>query len=71
MCASTDGKDFDAYVCVAWDAPPDELQFALRIIPAALEQKFGFRLWLFARDAVPGKSTYWFEVFMHGQKGDE
>uniref|UniRef100_A0A8C4NA91 Soluble interferon alpha/beta receptor OPG204 n=1 Tax=Eptatretus burgeri TaxID=7764 RepID=A0A8C4NA91_EPTBU len=53
----SDGKDFDAYVCVAWDAPPDELQFALRILPAALEQKFGFRLWLFGRDAIPGKNV--------------
>ncbi|XP_053167129.1 interleukin-18 receptor 1 [Hemicordylus capensis] len=52
-----DGKIYDAFVSYLKDCAPicgEERKFALEILPAALEEHFGYKLCIFERDISPG-----------------
>uniref|UniRef100_A0A8D0GF29 Interleukin 18 receptor 1 n=1 Tax=Sphenodon punctatus TaxID=8508 RepID=A0A8D0GF29_SPHPU len=52
-----DGKEYDAFVSYLKDCVPtcgEEREFALEILPKALEGHFGYKLCIFERDVSPG-----------------
>nr|XP_010301666.1 PREDICTED: interleukin-18 receptor 1 [Balearica regulorum gibbericeps] len=52
-----DGKEYDAFVSYLKDSVSpieEEREFALKILPMILEQKFGYKLCIFERDVSPG-----------------
>lgn len=52
-----DGKEYDAFVSYLKDCvstSEEEREFALRILPMILEEKFGYKLCIFERDVSPG-----------------
>ncbi|GAB0178926.1 interleukin-18 receptor 1 [Grus japonensis] len=52
-----DGKEYDAFVSYLKDCVSpieEEREFALKILPMILEQKFGYKLCIFERDVSPG-----------------
>ncbi|XP_007883420.2 interleukin-18 receptor 1 [Callorhinchus milii] len=54
-----DSKEYDAYVLLlksgkTLDSAEEEQRFALELLPAVLEQRFGYRLCIFERDVPPG-----------------
>ncbi|XP_069748605.1 interleukin-18 receptor 1-like [Narcine bancroftii] len=56
-----DGKEYDAYVLLlksdeALECAKGEA-FALKLLPAVLEQKFGYRLCILERDVLPGAAS--------------
>ncbi|KFQ89391.1 Interleukin-18 receptor 1, partial [Phoenicopterus ruber ruber] len=52
-----DGKEYDAFVSYLKDCvspTEEEREFALKILPMILEEKFGYKLCIFERDVSPG-----------------
>ncbi|KFZ61562.1 Interleukin-18 receptor 1, partial [Podiceps cristatus] len=52
-----DGKEYDAFVSYLKDCvspTEEEREFALKILPMVLEEKFGYKLCIFERDVSPG-----------------
>ncbi|NXE36850.1 IL18R protein, partial [Ptilorrhoa leucosticta] len=52
-----DGKEYDAFVSYLKDCVSpieEEREFALKILPMILEEKFGYKLCIFERDVFPG-----------------
>ncbi|NXL44449.1 IL18R protein, partial [Podilymbus podiceps] len=52
-----DGKEYDAFVSYLKDSvspTEEEREFALKILPMILEEKFGYKLCIFERDVSPG-----------------
>ncbi|NXY04416.1 IL18R protein, partial [Pteruthius melanotis] len=52
-----DGKEYDAFVSYLKDCVSpieEEREFALKILPMMLEEKFGYKLCIFERDVFPG-----------------
>ncbi|NXD64182.1 IL18R protein, partial [Eolophus roseicapillus] len=53
-----DGKEYDAFVSYLKDCvspTEEEREFALKILPMILEEKFGYKLCIFERDVSPGR----------------
>ncbi|XP_009932864.2 interleukin-18 receptor 1 isoform X4 [Opisthocomus hoazin] len=52
-----DGKEYDAFVSYLKDCvspSEEEREFALKVLPMILEEKFGYKLCIFERDVSPG-----------------
>ncbi|XP_062910076.1 interleukin-18 receptor 1-like isoform X1 [Mobula hypostoma] len=57
-----DNKEYDAYVLLLKNDDTllnthEEQEFAFKLLPAILEEKFGYRLCMFERDVVPGVAS--------------
>ncbi|XP_051882136.1 interleukin-18 receptor 1-like isoform X2 [Pristis pectinata] len=56
-----DGKEYDAYVLLLKSnealISAEGETFALKLLPAILEQKFGYRLCIYERDVLPGAAS--------------
>ncbi|XP_078077568.1 interleukin-18 receptor 1-like [Mustelus asterias] len=56
-----DNKEYDAYVLLLKShetlLSAEEETFAMELLPAILEQKFGYRLCIFERDVLPGGAS--------------
>ncbi|XP_067841544.1 interleukin-18 receptor 1-like isoform X2 [Heptranchias perlo] len=57
-----DSKEYDAYVLLlksdeTLHSAQEEQQFALELLPAILEEQFGYRLCIFERDVPPGGAS--------------